>query len=177
MFQITAHWFCAETIRNYITGTLRMIEIPNFKTLDITHIVCDYNGTIAKDGMVYPEVKVLFETLAENYTLHVITADTFGSVAAQLADSPVTIKVLSSSDHTQEKADYIASLGAEKCAALGNGNNDAAMLEHAALGIAIFGEEGCATPTMLASALVCKEVTDALSLFLHPKRLVATLRK
>jgi len=154
-----------------------MTEIPNFKTLDITHIICDYNGTVAKDGMVYPEVKVLFETLSKNYTIHVITADTFGSVAAQLAKSPVTIKVLSSSDHTQEKADYIASLGADKCAALGNGNNDVAMLENAALGIAVLGEEGCATPTMLASTLVCKEVTDALSLFLHPKRLVATLRK
>ncbi len=154
-----------------------MTEIPNFKTLDITHLVCDYNGTIAKDGLVYPEVKVLFETLSKNYTIHVITADTFGSVAAQLAESPVTIKVLSSSDHTQEKADYVASLGAESCAALGNGNNDVKMLESAALGIAVLGEEGCATPTMLASTLVCREVTDALSLFLHPKRLVATLRK
>ncbi len=27
-----------------------MTEIPNFKTLNIQHIVCDYNGTIAKGG-------------------------------------------------------------------------------------------------------------------------------
>ncbi|AKF24458.1 haloacid dehalogenase [Sulfurovum lithotrophicum] len=154
-----------------------MIEIPNYKTLNIIHIVCDYNGTIAKDGMVHPEVKVLFKTLAQSYTLHVITADTFGSVAAQLADSPVTIKVLSGSDHTQEKADFIDKLGAESCAALGNGNNDAAMLQTATLGIAIFGEEGCAKDTLIASDIVCKDVTDALSLFLHPKRLIATLRK
>jgi len=154
-----------------------MIEIPHYKTLNIRHIVCDYNGTIAKDGMVYPEVKVLFETLSKSYTLHVITADTFGSVTAQLAESPVTIKVLSSSDHTQEKADYISMLGAESCAALGNGNNDRAMLQTAALGTAIFGEEGCATDTLLASDMVCQDVTEALSLFLHPKRLIATLRK
>ena len=154
-----------------------MIEIPHYKTLNIRHIVCDFNGTIAKDGMVYPEVKVLFKTLAQSYTLHVITADTFGSVAAQLAESPVSIKVLSSSDHTQEKADFIDALGAESCAALGNGNNDAAMLRTSALGIAIFGEEGCAIETLLASDMVSKDVTDALSLFLHPKRLIATLRK
>lgn len=145
--------------------------------MNIRHIVCDFNGTIAKDGMVYPEVKVLFETLSKSYTLHVITADTFGSVAAQLAKSPVTIKVLQSDDHTQEKADYINDLGAARCTALGNGNNDAAMLQTAVLGIAIFGEEGCATDTLLASDMVCKDVTEALSLFLHPKRLIATLRK
>ena len=154
-----------------------MIEIPHYKTLHIEDIVCDYNGTIAKDGMVHPEVKVLFDTLSQNFTLHVITADTFGSVAAQLSGSPVTIKVLSGSDHTQEKADYINTLGAVHCAALGNGNNDAAMLEAAALGIAILGEEGCAKDTLMASDIVCKDVTDALSLFLHPKRLIATLRK
>lgn len=154
-----------------------MIEIPNYKTLDIKHIVCDFNGTLAKDGMVHPEVKVLFETLSQNYTLHVITADTFGSVAAQLSESPVTVKVLSGSDHTQEKADYINIVGAESCAALGNGNNDTAMLKTAVLGIAILGEEGCAVDTLMASSMVCKDVTDALSLFLHPKRLIATLRK
>jgi len=154
-----------------------MIEIPHYKTLNIKHIICDFNGTIAKDGIVYPEVKVLFETLANTYTLHVITADTFGSVAAQLAKSPVAVKVLSSSNHTEEKADYINSLGADFCAALGNGNNDAAMLKTVSLGIAIFGEEGCATDTLNASDIVCTHVTDALSLFLHPKRLIATLRK
>ncbi len=154
-----------------------MIEIPNFKKLDIRHIVCDYNGTIAKDGMVRPEVKVLFDTLCENYTLHVITADTFGTVARQLANTPVTIKVLSSSDHTQEKADYIDSLGAAHCAALGNGNNDAHMLEYAALGIAILGQEGCAKATILASDMLFTDVTDALLVFLHEKRLIATLRK
>jgi len=154
-----------------------MIEIPHYKILDIKHIICDFNGTIAKDGMVYPEVKVLFETLANTYTLHVITADTFGSVTAQLAESPVIIKVLSSSNHTQEKAAYINALESESCAALGNGNNDAAMLKIASLGIAIFGEEGCAIDTLNASDIVCRHITDALGLFLHPKRLIATLRK
>ena len=40
-----------------------MIEIPNFKTLEIRHIVCDYNGTIAKDGVVLVQIKELFEVL------------------------------------------------------------------------------------------------------------------
>ncbi len=154
-----------------------MIEIPQYGAFDIRHIVCDYNGTIAKDGLVKPEVKVLFESLAQDYTLHVITADTFGSVVRQLKESPVTVKILSSSDHTREKADYLHSLGEEQCAALGNGNNDTLMLQNAGIGIAIIGEEGCAKETLLASDMLFTDITDALSLFLHPKRLIATLRK
>lgn len=153
-----------------------MIEIPNFKTLNIKHIVCDYNGTIAKDGIVLPEVKALFEILSKTYTLHVITADTFGSVHQQLTHNGVQIKVLTSTEHTKEKADFLSELNGE-CAALGNGNNDSEMLKQAAVSIAILGDEGCAKNTLLQSDIICKNITDALSLFIHEKRLVATLRK
>jgi soluble P-type ATPase len=154
-----------------------MIEIPNYKSLAIAHIVCDYNGTIAKDGIVLPEIERLFAQLNEHYTLHVITADTFGSVKAQLEGYDVQIKVLSTDDHTKEKADFIASLGADRCAALGNGNNDTQMLQTAAVGIAILGNEGCSMEALLNADIVCRECGDALTLFLEPRRLTATLRK
>ena len=154
-----------------------MIEIPNFKTLDIKHVVCDYNGTIAKDGSVLPGIKTLFETLSKTYTLHVITADTFGSVHQQLQNYHAQIKVLSSNDHSKEKADYITSLGSEYSAAMGNGNNDAQMLKSASIGIAILGEEGCSTDALLSADIMCKDINDALSAFIYPKRLIATLRK
>ncbi len=154
-----------------------MIEIPNFKTMTITDIVCDYNGTIAKDGIVLPEVKALFEQLRERYTLHVITADTFGSVKAQLEGYGTQIKILSSSDHTQEKADFVRGLGAESCIAVGNGNNDALMLETAAVGIALMGDEGCSKDALLRSDIVCKNISEALFLLIETKRLIATLRR
>ena len=154
-----------------------MIDIPNFKMVNITDIVCDYNGTIAKDGKVLPQIKALFEQLSEEYTLHVITADTFGSVHAQLKEYDTTIKVLSSDNHTEEKAQYIKTLGADNCIALGNGNNDKEMLLSAAIGIAILGNEGCAKDALLNSDLMCKSVSEALELLLHQKRLVATLRR
>ncbi|PHS38950.1 MAG: haloacid dehalogenase [Sulfurovum sp.] len=154
-----------------------MIEIPNFKTLDIKHVVCDYNGTIAKDGSVLPGIKTLFETLSKTYTLHVITADTFGSVHQQLQNYNAQIKVLSSNDHSKEKADYISSLGSEYCAAMGNGNNDAQMLKSASIGISILSEEGCSTDALLSADMMCKNISDALSAFIYPKRLIATLRK
>lgn len=154
-----------------------MIEIPHFKTLNLQHIVCDYNGTIAKDGMVLPEIKALFEALSKHYTLHVITADTFGSVHAQLEGYDVNIKVLSTEYHTEEKAAYITQLGKEACVAVGNGNNDAAMLMHASVGIAIMGDEGCAKDALMGSDVLCKNITEALSLVLESKRFVATLRR
>lgn len=154
-----------------------MIEIPNFKTFEITHIVCDYNGTIAKDGIVLPEVKALFDRLSKKYILHVITADTFGSVKAQLQGYGAEIKILSSDDHTKEKADFISELGESQCVAIGNGNNDSQMLKAAAVGIALLGDEGCSKDTFLSADIICKSITEALSLMLETKRLVATLRR
>ena len=153
------------------------ITIPNYTTLHLEHIVLDYNGTIAKDGILQTNAKELIDQLCKDYTVHIITADTFGSVAAQSEDLDIVLKILTSTNHTEEKAAYINSLGSNHCAALGNGNNDAKMLSEAALGIAIIGEEGCATSTLLASDLVCKSIDEALELFRYPKRLIATLRK
>lgn len=153
-----------------------MIEIPHYKNLDISHIVCDYNGTIARDGKVLAPIRELFERLRGHYTLHVITADTFGSVQSELEGYGAQIKVLSSQNHTREKAEYIAELGAESCAALGNGNNDARMLECAAVGIAVIGDEGCSKAAMEHADIVCNSSADALALFVEPKRLIATLR-
>ncbi|WP_456381336.1 HAD family hydrolase [Hydrogenimonas sp.] len=152
------------------------LDIPGFGHLDIRHIVCDYNGTIAKDGIVLPSIGPLFDALSERFSLHVITADTFGSVKDQLATRNVKIEILESDDHTREKADFIRSLGADRCVAIGNGNNDLRMLKASKLGIAIVGEEGCSGRTLSVADLVCRDVSDALELFLYPKRLVATLR-
>ncbi len=156
---------------------MNKITIPNFKTLELKNIVLDYNGTIALDGVMYESVKHLIAQLSKTFHVHIITADTFGSVATQSEGLGITLKILSSSDHTQEKAEYIKELGADSCVAVGNGNNDAAMLKSAMLGIAVMGAEGCAKETLLASDILCNSIDDALSLVLHPKRLIATLRK
>ncbi len=154
-----------------------MIIIPNCKNLEIKHVVCDYNGTIAKDGDVLPEVKALFKILATRYKLYVITADTFGSVKKQMQTYGCEIKILSSKDHTAEKEAFIEELGSTSCVALGNGNNDAKMLAKAEVGIAIIGDEGCAKETFMASDILCKSISEALEFLIYPKRLIATLRR
>ena len=153
------------------------ITVPHHKRLVLRDVVLDYNGTLAKDGELIERVDALLIALAERYRVHVITSDTFGSVKKQLAGFDVTVKVLESDDHTAEKAGYIDTLGCVHCAAVGNGNNDVAMLKTALLGIALIGDEGCSTKTLLESDIVCSDITDALGLLLNEKRLIATLRQ
>jgi soluble P-type ATPase len=154
-----------------------MIEIPHFKDLEIENILFDYNGTLATDGHLKTETKALLKEVCEKYNVYVITADTFGTVKEALKAFKLEVLVLSSADHTKEKAVYLEKLGAEKTVALGNGNNDAKMLESAVLSMAVMGDEGCAKETLLASDIVCKNIVSAMELLLKPKRLIATLRR
>ena len=153
------------------------ISIPHYKTLLLEHVVLDYNGTLAEDGVLKDEAKALLPELTKRYIVHVITSDTFGSVKAELSGFETRVKVLQSDDHTGEKEAYIDELGSVHCVAVGNGNNDRAMLKKAVLGIALIGDEGCNTQTMLSSDIVCTSIKDALMLLLNEKRLIATLRK
>ena len=153
------------------------IAIPHHQTLRLRHIVLDYNGTLAKDGELKTEAKPLLKSLTDIYNVHVITSDTFGTVQTQLEGLDITVKVLHSDNHTEEKARYVNELTADLCAAVGNGNNDAKMLKEAALSVALMGDEGCSTQTLMNSDIVCKSIKDALELLLSEKRLIATLRR
>jgi soluble P-type ATPase len=154
-----------------------MITILNYGTLALKHVVLDYNGTVARDGILLEPVRRLLTQLTQHYTVHIITADTFGSVQREVEAFDVAVKILASDDHTEEKADFVRELGATHTVAMGNGNNDALMLRTAELSIAILGDEGCSMQTLQEADLVCKSIGDALELLLYPKRLIATLRR
>ena len=153
------------------------IEIPPIQKLALHYLVLDYNGTIAQNGHLIPAVAPLLAKLSDQLEVYVITADTFGTVEAEVADLGVGVKVLVSADHTQEKADFIRSLGEEKCVAVGNGNNDARMLQCATLSMAVIGSEGCAVQTLQSADLVVTRIEDALEMLIDPKALIATLRR
>jgi soluble P-type ATPase len=108
--------------------------------------------------------------------IHIITADTFGSVRSQVADLPVQLAVIPLENQAQAKAAYLDTFGAAAAVAIGNGRNDALMLKQAALGIAVVQTEGAATAALIAADLVTPGIIEALDLLLHPDRLRATLR-
>ena len=144
--------------------------------LSLAHLVLDYNGTIAEDGALIAGVPERLVQLAEHLTIHVITADTHGSAAQKLVGLPVSLSVLPPGAQNEAKADFVRGLGADQCVAIGNGRNDATMLQEVALGLVVIQAEGAAQITVAAADIVSKSIEDALDLLLRPKRLIATLR-
>lgn len=151
-------------------------DIPGFGVLDVLHIVCDYNGTLARDGELLPGVIDAINRLARQVTVHVITADTHGSAHDQLADATCSLHIIGNKDQEWDKLDFVRTLGILHVAAIGNGRNDKGMLEEAALSIGLIQAEGAFTRTIMAADIVCTSITDAFALFEKPARLTATLR-
>ncbi len=152
------------------------ISIPGYKTFLLSFIVLDYNGTIACDGHLISGVRDRLERLSKSVEIHILTADTFGSVQKEMTGIPCEVVVIGKENQTQAKADYVRQLEAQKTVSVGNGRNDALMLKEAVLGIAVIQEEGGAVETLLAADIVTHSILDALDLLLHPLRLTATLR-
>ncbi len=152
------------------------IEVPGFGALKFRHLVLDYNGTIACDGKLIAGVDERIRQLAQDLEIHVLTADTFGSVKESLSQVPCKVSIIPKGSQAEAKADYVANLGAENCVCVGNGRNDALMLTSARLGVAVVQTEGCAGAAVKHADVLVPGILDALDLLLHPLRLVATLR-
>jgi soluble P-type ATPase len=153
------------------------IDIPGYKTLRLQHLVLDVNGTIAKDGQLLEGVAELLNKLHTKLDLHLVTADTHGK--QETIDRLLQLKatLISSKNQLQAKLDFIERLDPIAVVTMGNGANDSAMLERAALGIGIIGPEGSAVEALLKADVVAPNIQAGLELLLHPKRLVATLRR
>jgi soluble P-type ATPase len=152
------------------------ISIPGYGTLQLEHLVLDYNGTLAVDGVLLPGVAEMLCRLSEQLAIHIVTADTFGKAREALSGIPCKLAILPEGNQVAAKLEYLQKLGPERCAAIGNGRNDRLMIEHAALGIAVMQAEGTATETLLAAKVAAPDIRAALGLLLHPLRLSATLR-
>jgi len=152
------------------------VDIPNVQKLNLEILILDYNGTIAKDGEFKKSLIEPLKSLSNDLEIYVLTADTYGSVKEELSELDLNIFTLKSDDHTKEKGDFVEFLGRDRVVAVGNGRNDALMLNNASLGIAVLEDEGLCKQTLQSSDLLCKSIDDALSLLLYPKRLIATLR-
>jgi soluble P-type ATPase len=152
------------------------VSIPEYGELNIAHVVMDYNGTLAVDGVLLPGVKASLTELARHLTLHVLTADTFGKAKDGLLGVPCTLSILPEADQQAAKLGYVQSLGAEKTVSIGNGRNDQRMLKASRLGIAVILGEGASVEALTNADIVCTSIVTALELLTHPLRLTATLR-
>lgn len=152
------------------------IDIPGYKKFQLEHLVLDYNGTIAFDGALIDGVKECLAELSQKLTIHVITADTFGSVEKALKDIGCKLAIIPLDHQDIAKLEFVEKIGSEKTVSMGNGANDRLMLKASALGVAVIQGEGAAYKTLASADVVCADIRSALSLLSNPLRLIATLR-
>ncbi|HEX2194681.1 MAG TPA: HAD hydrolase family protein, partial [Candidatus Limnocylindria bacterium] len=131
------------------------------------------NGTLSDRGQLIDGAADRLHRLRGQLALHVLSADTFGTAEAIAADAQAQLSVIQTG---ADKRGYVEQLGADRCVAIGNGANDAPMLQVARLGIAVIGPEGAHAAALAAAAVICHSVLDALDLLLSPQALTATLR-
>lgn len=152
------------------------INIPGFRDLKLSHLLLDYNGTLALDGMLIEGVKSYLTELSDHFEIHILTGDTFGKARSELKGVNCHLTILSAEDQALAKQKYIRSLGRQETIAIGNGRNDYLMLESATLSVAVLEEEGAAKETIMAADILVRDIHSAFGLLLNPRRLIATMR-
>ena len=153
------------------------LNIPGRGTLQLDHLVCDVNGTLAVDGQLLEGVARGLRNLSDRLQIHMLTADTHRRQHQIDAQLGLSAERIAPGGEAQAKADFIQRLGAENVVAIGQGANDAEMLRAAGLGICVLSREGTAVETLLAADLVTRDIGVALELLEKPLRIVATLRR
>lgn len=147
--------------------------IPGLSPLQLEHLILDVNGTLTDRGKLLSDVTTRVERLRESLSIHLVSADTFGTLDAIAEELGVRgVRV----DTGQDKLRILDELGRDRCAVVGNGRNDVPALQAAALAIAVLGPEGTSTAALGAADVVCPSAAVALDLLLDTSALVATLR-
>lgn len=151
------------------------IDIPGREAIEIEHIVLDYNGTVALDGRLMAGAAERMEKLGQLARIHVLTADTYGTVQAQCAGRGIEVKTFPQANAAERKAEIVRALcGGTAC--IGNGLNDIGMLDAADLSIAVMDGEGVCAALISHADVLVRSAEEGLDLLLKPDRLRATLR-
>ena len=153
------------------------VAIPGRGQLSLQYLLTDLNGTLAVDGKLLPGVAEGVRRLAGVLDVRIVTGDTLGTAGEIARELGVqAVRLPNAIGQAAGKADYLASIGADRVVAIGNGANDAPMLKRAALGIAVVGPEGASVAALLAADIVVTDVLTALKLLAEPRRIASTLR-
>ena len=162
--------------RVYYNSPMIELIVPGRGAIRLEHLVCDVNGTLAVDGRLVDGVSRLIGILRDRLEIHLVTADTLGRQSVIDQQLGVIAVRLQPGDEAGQKADFVRQLGADRVIAIGQGANDALMLEAAVIGISVLSPEGTAVATLLKADIIARDILSALELIEKPLRMVATLR-
>lgn len=151
------------------------IQRPGQEPLEIEFILLDFEGTLAQDQRVHPKAKDKINLLSKRTKIYILkkgekegTNDTLKKVKAE-------VLYIKEGESSQQKLNLLRQLGTIRTVAIGNGADDAPMIEEAGLGICVIGKEGSAVEVLKKADLVMTNILDALDFLLKPLRQKATL--
>ncbi len=151
------------------------IERPGQTNLEIEFILIDFEGTLAPDRRVHPKAKDKINLLSKRTKIYILAKEEKKLVEERLTKVKAEIVYATEGEVSQGKLDLLRKLGAMRCVAIGNGVDDAPMIEEAGFGICIIGVEGASAQAMKNADLVFMSILDALDFLLKPLRQRATL--
>ena len=151
------------------------IDIPGRDMITIEHLVLDYNGTVAEDGQLIDGVEERMRALKELVDIHVLTADTYGTVRAQCDPIGVHVETFPRAGAAECKLEIVQRLGSHVMC-VGNGFNDVLMFDAADLSVAVLEKEGTYAGLIAHADIVTRSIADAFDLLIRTDRMRATLR-
>ena len=151
------------------------IQSPGRAELSLSHLILDYNGTIAEDGEIIGSIRPRLAELSKDLSIYVITADTHGTAAKKCEGLPLQVLTFPTTRVGAIKAEEARKLEGG-IITIGNGFNDIQMSDGADLSICVIGREGCCGALLAHCDVVVTSIDDALDLLLKTGRLRATLR-
>ena len=151
------------------------IRIPGRGEMTLSHLILDYNGTIAEDGEIIEAIRPRLAELSKELSIYVITADTHGTAAQKCEGLPLQVLTFPTTQVGAIKAEEARKLSGGVIT-IGNGFNDIQMSDAADLSICVMAKEGCCGALLSHVDIVVTSIEDALDLLLKPGRIRATLR-
>jgi soluble P-type ATPase len=153
------------------------IERPGQGNLEIDFILIDFEGTLASDRRVHPKAKDKINLLSKRAKIYILTKEGKEQLMEVLRKVKAEIIHFAEGDVSVRKLDLLRQLGANRAVAIGNGRDDASMIEEAAFGICVISREGTFAETIQKADVVVSNILDALDFLLKPLRQKATLGK
>jgi len=152
-----------------------LIERPGLTPLEIEFVLVDFDGTLAIDRRVHPKAKDKINLLSKRTKIYVLTSQKKELIEERLRKAKAEIIYLAEGDSSRGKLDLLRQLGPSRCVAIGNGMDDAAMIEEAGIGICVISKEGSSGEALKNADLVFPDILDAFDFLLKPLRQKATL--
>jgi len=153
------------------------IQRPGQGNLEIEFILIDFEGTLASDRRVHPKAKDKINLLSKRTKIYILTKGDKEGVEEALKNVKAEIVFLNKENSSQQKLDLLRQREVSRTAAIGNGADDAPMIEEAGFSICVIGKEGTFSEAMKKADLVFMNILDVLDFLLKPLRQKATLGK